>query len=199
MPRAGASSVSSATTPITVTDADAVPTEKLPEASSCATSLPEKTPGLSLEDNQDHDDGFPAPATPPSTAASQNDHERGEKNRADFYRQYSAYWHFGNGAEYARDYSRTSWAAHPDQASSSCPNPRGDDDTSDWEQGREDSVEPTCTMASWAGQPDIKGRNETVRMMLLCAVHFGITFTWGVEMTCEWPCSCSAAGSRTDN
>lgn len=38
-------------------------------------------------------------------------------------------------------------------------------------------------MASWSGQPGIKGRTEWVRMMLLCAVHFGITFTWGVEMT----------------
>ncbi|KAF3764932.1 MFS general substrate transporter [Cryphonectria parasitica EP155] len=38
-------------------------------------------------------------------------------------------------------------------------------------------------VSSWSGQPEIKGRTEWVRMMLLCAVHFGITFTWGVEMT----------------
>ncbi|KAL2290933.1 hypothetical protein FJTKL_14855 [Diaporthe vaccinii] len=38
-------------------------------------------------------------------------------------------------------------------------------------------------MSSFTGQPGIKGRNESIRMMLLCAIHFGITFTWGVEMT----------------
>ncbi|KAG6363037.1 hypothetical protein INS49_008132 [Diaporthe citri] len=38
-------------------------------------------------------------------------------------------------------------------------------------------------MSSFTGQPSIKGRNESIRMMLLCAIHFGITFTWGVEMT----------------
>lgn len=40
------------------------------------------------------------------------------------------------------------------------------------------------SMSSFTGRPGIKGRNETIRMILLCAVHFGITFTWGVEMTC---------------
>lgn len=33
-------------------------------------------------------------------------------------------------------------------------------------------------MSSFTGQPSIKGRNESIRMMLLCAIHFGITFTW---------------------
>ena len=33
-------------------------------------------------------------------------------------------------------------------------------------------------MSSFTGQPGIKGRNESIRMMLLCAIHFGITFTW---------------------
>ncbi|KAK7741583.1 hypothetical protein SLS63_001140 [Diaporthe eres] len=32
-------------------------------------------------------------------------------------------------------------------------------------------------MSSFTGQPSIKGRNESIRMMLLCAIHFGITFT----------------------
>lgn len=40
------------------------------------------------------------------------------------------------------------------------------------------------SMSSFTGRPGIKGRNETIRMIMLCAVHFGITFTWGVEMTC---------------
>ncbi|KAI3400474.1 hypothetical protein diail_3095 [Diaporthe ilicicola] len=38
-------------------------------------------------------------------------------------------------------------------------------------------------MSSFTGQPGIRGKNESIRMMLLCAIHFGITFTWGVEMT----------------
>lgn len=33
-------------------------------------------------------------------------------------------------------------------------------------------------MSSFTGQPGIKGRHESIRMMLLCAIHFGITFTW---------------------
>lgn len=33
-------------------------------------------------------------------------------------------------------------------------------------------------MSSFTGQPSIKGRSESIRMMLLCAIHFGITFTW---------------------
>lgn len=39
------------------------------------------------------------------------------------------------------------------------------------------------SMSSFTGRPGIKGRNETIRMTMLCAVYFGITFTWGVEMT----------------
>ncbi|KAH6997837.1 major facilitator superfamily domain-containing protein [Ilyonectria sp. MPI-CAGE-AT-0026] len=38
-------------------------------------------------------------------------------------------------------------------------------------------------MASWAGQPAIKGSSEGVRMVLLTFVTIGITFTWGIEMT----------------
>lgn len=40
------------------------------------------------------------------------------------------------------------------------------------------------SMSSFTGRPGIKGRNETIRMTLLCAIYFGVTFTWGVEMTC---------------
>ncbi|ERS98621.1 solute carrier family 45, member 1/2/4 [Sporothrix schenckii 1099-18] len=39
------------------------------------------------------------------------------------------------------------------------------------------------TMASWSGQPSVKGATETTRMMLLTAASMGIAFTWGVEMT----------------
>ncbi|KAH7171138.1 major facilitator superfamily domain-containing protein [Dactylonectria macrodidyma] len=38
-------------------------------------------------------------------------------------------------------------------------------------------------MASWAGQPSVKGSSEGVRMVLLTFVTIGITFTWGIEMT----------------
>ncbi|CAK7209657.1 hypothetical protein SBRCBS47491_000516 [Sporothrix bragantina] len=39
------------------------------------------------------------------------------------------------------------------------------------------------TMASWSGQPSVKGATETTRMMLLTSASMGIAFTWGVEMT----------------
>ncbi|KAK3695283.1 major facilitator superfamily domain-containing protein [Podospora appendiculata] len=38
-------------------------------------------------------------------------------------------------------------------------------------------------MSTWAGQPSVRGRSETMRMVLLTCVSIGITFTWGVEMT----------------
>lgn len=38
--------------------------------------------------------------------------------------------------------------------------------------------------ASFTGQPSVKGRSETLRMILLTLNSIGITFTWGVEMTC---------------
>ncbi|KAM5356021.1 hypothetical protein ACJ41O_002667 [Fusarium nematophilum] len=47
---------------------------------------------------------------------------------------------------------------------------------------RHDRYNP-ANMASWSGQPAIKGSSETVRMVLLSAVTIGVTFTWGVEMT----------------
>ncbi|KAF4634368.1 hypothetical protein G7Y89_g3734 [Cudoniella acicularis] len=38
-------------------------------------------------------------------------------------------------------------------------------------------------MASWAGQPHIKGSTEALRMMLLTFSLVGLQFTWGIEMT----------------
>lgn len=44
-------------------------------------------------------------------------------------------------------------------------------------------------MSSFTGQPRIKGRNESIRMMLLCCIHFGITFTWyGFPCLCRPSC-----------
>ncbi|KAI7767908.1 hypothetical protein LZL87_001782 [Fusarium oxysporum] len=40
-----------------------------------------------------------------------------------------------------------------------------------------------ANMASWSGQPAIRGNSEAVRMILLSFVTIGITFTWGIEMT----------------
>ncbi|CZR34966.1 uncharacterized protein FPRO_00913 [Fusarium proliferatum ET1] len=49
------------------------------------------------------------------------------------------------------------------------------------------SLEPQgrnrANMASWSGQPAIRGNSEAVRMVLLSFVTIGITFTWGIEMT----------------
>ncbi|SCN67933.1 related to sucrose transporter SUT1D [Fusarium fujikuroi] len=49
------------------------------------------------------------------------------------------------------------------------------------------SLEPQgrnpANMASWSGQPAIRGSSEAVRMVLLSFVTIGITFTWGIEMT----------------
>jgi solute carrier family 45 protein 1/2/4 len=45
-------------------------------------------------------------------------------------------------------------------------------------------------MASWAGQPSIKGSSETVRMALLTLSLVGLQFTWGIEMTCEHEVHC---------
>ncbi|KAL3419030.1 General alpha-glucoside permease 2 [Phlyctema vagabunda] len=38
-------------------------------------------------------------------------------------------------------------------------------------------------MASWAGQPHIKGSSESMRMALLTTSLIGLQFTWGIEMT----------------
>lgn len=35
------------------------------------------------------------------------------------------------------------------------------------------------------GQSSVKGNSETMRMILLTLNSIGISFTWGVEMTCE--------------
>ncbi|KAF5026549.1 hypothetical protein F66182_1338 [Fusarium sp. NRRL 66182] len=41
----------------------------------------------------------------------------------------------------------------------------------------------SANMASWSGQPAVRGNSEAVRMILLSFVTIGITFTWGIEMT----------------
>ncbi|OAF58620.1 hypothetical protein VC83_05044 [Pseudogymnoascus destructans] len=48
---------------------------------------------------------------------------------------------------------------------------------------REDRLGDGKDMASWAGQPSIKGSTESMRMALLTISLIGIQFTWGVEMT----------------
>lgn len=179
MPPAGRSNslwapLASSSTPFPNAD---TPAEIL-EASSVPSSgpTPNKTPGLSDHDDN-RDASSPATDSPPPTVHSEKIREK----KGDFYRQYSAYWQFGD-SEYRGDCSsRISWG---DTGGFSHNTGRGEDESNDPEQG-EIFEENLCRMASWAGQPDIKGRNETIRMMLLCAVHFGITFTWGVEMTCE--------------
>ncbi|PHH71609.1 hypothetical protein CDD83_5141 [Cordyceps sp. RAO-2017] len=40
-------------------------------------------------------------------------------------------------------------------------------------------------MAMLVGESSVRGSSELVRMVLLTFVAIGITFTWGVEMTCE--------------
>ncbi|KFY19004.1 hypothetical protein V493_08203 [Pseudogymnoascus sp. VKM F-4281 (FW-2241)] len=47
----------------------------------------------------------------------------------------------------------------------------------------EDKMGDGKDMASWAGQPSIKGSTESMRMALLTISLIGIQFTWGVEMT----------------
>lgn len=190
MPQAARSTSSwaplaSSSTPI-LPDADILPTDKL-ETAPCPT--PEKTPGLLGDDDDNHIE-FPASDVLPPTLRNTQFCERG----SDFYRRYSAHWQFGYDEYSGGGSTRTSWGDTGDGPS--CATGRKEEqEDSDPEQGDETFVEHSCRMASWAGQPDIKGRNETIRMMLLCAVHFGITFTWGVEMTCEtsllygWPLS----------
>lgn len=42
------------------------------------------------------------------------------------------------------------------------------------------------SMASWVGQPRIKGSSEVMRMVLLTLTLVGVSFTWGIEMTCKF-------------
>jgi solute carrier family 45, member 1/2/4 len=39
--------------------------------------------------------------------------------------------------------------------------------------------------ARFVGQPSVRGSSEALRLILLTFSAIGITFTWGVEMTCE--------------
>lgn len=49
---------------------------------------------------------------------------------------------------------------------------------------RENIQEEEADMASWVGQPAIKGSSESMRMALLTLSLIGLQFTWGIEMTC---------------
>lgn len=48
----------------------------------------------------------------------------------------------------------------------------------------EEITEEEADMASWVGQPAIKGSTESMRMALLTLSLIGLQFTWGIEMTC---------------
>ena len=48
-------------------------------------------------------------------------------------------------------------------------------------------TEEEADMASWVGQPAIKGSTESMRMALLTLSLIGLQFTWGIEMTCMLP------------
>ncbi|KAJ4421402.1 hypothetical protein N0V82_003783 [Gnomoniopsis sp. IMI 355080] len=92
--------------------------------------------------------------------------------QSNFYKRYSEHWE--------RSYeSGSSWEEEAGD-SATCYTEEGDDEC---EEGGGLLGDTRNMASSWSGQPAIKGRTEWVRMMLLCAVHLGITFTWGVEMT----------------
>lgn len=99
---------------------------------------------------------------------------------SDFYRRYSEHWErscdSGSGWEEDEEAAESAATCYTEEDEG------GDDEGEDCGLLGEVPYR-YYKMASWSGQPDIKGRTEWVRMMLLCAVHFGITFTWGVEMT----------------
>lgn len=102
-------------------------------------------------------------------------HHPGYRNlsydKSDFYRRYKEHWE--------RSYGSGSSCEEEAVDSAPCYTEEGDAEC----EGS-GLLGDTRTMASsWSGQPSIKGRTEWVRMMLLCVVHLGITFTWGVEMT----------------
>lgn len=103
--------------------------------------------------------------------------------QSDFYKRYSEHWE--------RSYeSGSSWEEEVGD-SVTCYTEEGDDECLEEEGGEEEGtvglLGDTRKMASsWSGQPSIKGRTEWVRMMLLCAVHLGITFTWVSIPTCPW-------------
>lgn len=90
--------------------------------------------------------------------------------QSDFYKRYSEHWE--------RSYeSGSSWEEEVGD-SATCYTEEEDDEYRD-EEEEVGLLGDTRRMASsWSGQPSIKGRTEWVRMMLLCAVHLGITFTW---------------------
>lgn len=132
-----------------------------------------------------------------ATAADRSGFRRPSGGKSDFYRRYSEHW----GRTY--DNGSSCWEEEEEEeedaadSSATCCTEEDGYGCRKHEDGSASEGEEDCgllhggrarrpryyEMASWSGQPDIKGRTEWVRMMLLCAVHFGITFTWGVEMT----------------
>lgn len=111
-------------------------------------------------------------------AANKTGYRRLSWDKSEFYRRYSEHWE--------RSYSESSWEEAAAAEYAPCYTGEQDDDYEGVDEedcGLIRVTSRTCEMASWSGQPEIKGRTEWVRMVLLCAVHFGITFTWGVEMT----------------
>lgn len=56
---------------------------------------------------------------------------------------------------------------------------------------RRNIQEEEADMASWVGQPAIKGSTDSMRMALLTLSLIGLQFTWGIEMTCMLPISFS--------
>lgn len=110
-------------------------------------------------------------------SASKSGYRRISYGRSDFYKRYSEHWE--------RNYDcASSWEEEAAESALCYTEDETEDEDEDEDEDENcDLLGKKREMASWSGQPDIKGRTEWIRMMLLCAVHFGITFTWGVEMT----------------
>lgn len=111
--------------------------------------------------------------------------------KSDFYKRYSEHWERSYDVS-----SRWEEAEGADSATSYTEEGVDNDDNGNDSNSDSDVRNRACEgfglprredfsamASSWSGQPSVKGRTEWVRMMLLCAVHLGITFTWGVEMT----------------
>ncbi len=66
----------------------------------------------------------------------------------------------------------------------------------DWDRdsnggnGYDHDLDDPVRMSTWAGQPSVKGRSETVRMVLLTCVSIGITSVHICALCCSGACSC---------
>lgn len=151
----------------------------LPSLTATPSSLPRPLPVANSEPPPSPTDKLKTSPRPVKTFDCLDELSYGQ---SDFYRRYSEHWERTYGDEGAVAEPTTSYISYGGKEA------QGRD-------GEDDDRAEGCRlldefdgysrdiMASWSGQPNIKGRTEWVRMMLLCAVHFGITFTWGVEMT----------------